>query len=617
MRCSLLYLCLCLAVMMIAARAAAEDRPVAPEPGPTWYYDPWRTNDGLPNNDVTGVVQGSDGALVVGTLSGLARFDGLRFRKLDLPLPVESSDPIGGVCRGLNGSVWAIARKHALELKSGEETRSVPLPQIPDGSHLTAMFVTADGVLWISFDTGMLLRVDDGKATLAKADTGLAANFSTMAALDAKGTVWAAGPDALARWTGGKLVKVADLPPRKIALTAARDGGLWIGAGRRLLRYTEEKGVNQVAELDALNQRTRIATLLEDSSGRVWCGTFNGGLHCWSGKSFERVNVAHHDVWALSEDVEHNIWVGTGGNGMVRVRQRVLTPLAEAGGPVNQTPRSLCVDARQQVWVVTQTGDVFVREARGWRQIDISRDLHTFTATSVVADASGGVWIACIENKLSHWDGTTFRDEPLPGTGQASQRVFSMMVARDGSLWVGRSEQLLHHTAEGWKAFAPIADKEFITTLVQDRAGDVWVGTTRGHLLRVKGTGLAKEDGDGKETAIRCLMAAPDGALWIGRADKLQRLKAGRWSEITAEHGLTGGALSQLTLDDRGRVWLGVDQGVLLARLEDLNAAAEGVVDRIHFSRTSQVACRPARDSRRIPPSWEMAGCGSALATAW
>ncbi len=39
----------------------------------------WRTDEGLPDNDIAGLAQSSDGFLWVGTVGGLVRFDGNQF----------------------------------------------------------------------------------------------------------------------------------------------------------------------------------------------------------------------------------------------------------------------------------------------------------------------------------------------------------------------------------------------------------------------------------------------------------------------------------------------------------------------------------------------------------
>src|SRR5271154_293585 len=91
--------------------------PGAERAGPVLDYlvDAWQTENGLPYNSVTSVVQTKDGYLWVGTYNGLARFDGVRFTVFD-----AGNTP---------------------ELKS---------------SRVTSLFESADGCLWIGHETGDL-----------------------------------------------------------------------------------------------------------------------------------------------------------------------------------------------------------------------------------------------------------------------------------------------------------------------------------------------------------------------------------------------------------------------------------------------------------------------------
>src|SRR3569833_818936 len=61
--------------------AAATETQVFPYSG--YVRDLWETSDKLPDNTVVSVIQGRDGYLRVGTLHGLARFDGLNFTAFD------------------------------------------------------------------------------------------------------------------------------------------------------------------------------------------------------------------------------------------------------------------------------------------------------------------------------------------------------------------------------------------------------------------------------------------------------------------------------------------------------------------------------------------------------
>ena len=84
----------------------------------------WQTEQGLPQNAVTAIVQTRDGYVWVGTYSGLARFDGVHFQVFE------------------NGTT--------------PELRS---------SRVTSLYEDGDGNLWIGHETGELLCFSGGVRT--------------------------------------------------------------------------------------------------------------------------------------------------------------------------------------------------------------------------------------------------------------------------------------------------------------------------------------------------------------------------------------------------------------------------------------------------------------------
>lgn len=60
--------------------------------GSSWFARSWQVEDGLPGDNITGIVQTQDGFLWIATQSGLARFDGVRIEPV--PIPVGRSYPI-------------------------------------------------------------------------------------------------------------------------------------------------------------------------------------------------------------------------------------------------------------------------------------------------------------------------------------------------------------------------------------------------------------------------------------------------------------------------------------------------------------------------------------------
>ena len=73
----------------------------------SYVVDVWDTDDGLPQNSITSMVQTPDGYLWMGTLDGLVRFDGIRFSVFDQGnTPGLNSGRILKLLADRQGSLW-------------------------------------------------------------------------------------------------------------------------------------------------------------------------------------------------------------------------------------------------------------------------------------------------------------------------------------------------------------------------------------------------------------------------------------------------------------------------------------------------------------------------------
>src|SRR5215470_8092186 len=89
--------CLSLCASFIAiSNASAEYR-----------FDVWTADSGLPQNSVRAIVQTRDGYLWVGTLDGLARFDGVRFTVFNKAnSPGLSGNRVTALYEDPDGDLW-------------------------------------------------------------------------------------------------------------------------------------------------------------------------------------------------------------------------------------------------------------------------------------------------------------------------------------------------------------------------------------------------------------------------------------------------------------------------------------------------------------------------------
>src|ERR1044072_9453475 len=74
-----------LASQGIALGEAATNSPLDPGPStlPHYRVTRWTSENGLPQSSIMALVQSRDGYLWIGTLKGLVRFDGVKFKVFD------------------------------------------------------------------------------------------------------------------------------------------------------------------------------------------------------------------------------------------------------------------------------------------------------------------------------------------------------------------------------------------------------------------------------------------------------------------------------------------------------------------------------------------------------
>jgi len=195
---ALVVLCIGLASSVAAAGSTGLD----PSKALTQYnLDIWTAASGLPQSTLTAVAQTRDGYLWIGTWSGLARFDGVRFSVFD-----KSNAP------GLRNS--------------GVQT----------------LLADPDGGLWVGTNGGGLSLYRDGAFTTYTQEDGLAGDIVRALHKDARGRLWIGTNGGLSVLESGRLKSWTqrDGLPNEIirAIVTDRQGVLWVGTnGGGLARF--------------------------------------------------------------------------------------------------------------------------------------------------------------------------------------------------------------------------------------------------------------------------------------------------------------------------------------------------------------------------------------------
>ena len=535
-------------------------------------------DNGLPSSIATAFAQDAQGFVWVGTQSGLARWDGYRFRvyRADAAEPGALPNPFVNVLHvdaqrrlwvGTNGG---LARYDA------------------DRDRFVSFVAEADGLV----DARVLAIADDGEGGLWIATTG--------------------GLDRLIGATG----KVAHqepggasaLPSGRVGVVMRdRGGALWIGSTTGLFRRRPgEAQFGLVPMPSRQGPVPLVERLFEDGAGNMWIGTRRDGAYRLdAGAESARAvrasgnnDIASENVSAFAEASPGRIWIGTFGNGIIvadsatGATYRIRRDRTLAQTLADNTVWALMRDRSGLVWTGSNRGISLHNTQRaalmavfgGADRRDGVTDTEIF---SVAAAADGRVWLGLGTNGVDVIDPDAGRvaelrpDPANPENALPKDRVWSIAAAPDGTVWLGTNRGLYRSDAAARRVQRVVIPGRSVventqcllldgdTLYVGGTAGGLWdYDTAKRASRQLIGDALASEGfitmakGVDRGGSAQLWVATPQGLLSVIPASGPPGVRVQRVAATDL-----GGITSMLT-DRKGRLWIGTDSGELQVMTE-------------------------------------------------
>ncbi|MET0289201.1 MAG: diguanylate cyclase [Pseudoxanthomonas sp.] len=560
---------LCLLLMLLAGwpgRAQATDDPWQAFERP--WFDRITTQEGLPHEAVSALTQDADGVLWIGTFGGLARFDGHRMTVFSQP----SGDPDGhlpdGYVRALlalddgrvlvgtntGGVVVYQPRTRRFEPMGLGPTQSLTLKifSIRHAQHGKVMVTTEEGVDLYDPATGKTAPIPLRGFPRAHSPR----IFNALE--EADGTLWLAanpglfvrrpGHAAFERVTGqGDFARTLD-EDLVWALHRDRRGRLWVGTGQSGVIVIDGDGRQWSPQglygSTTLTGSRTVRDFLEFQDGRMWIATDGMGMAISNAEGTDATilrsdrtdasSLAGDGVRQLMRDRSGNVWAATElGLSRHDDSDRVAVTI---GGSESRLPElvgnrvpAVMVDARQRVWLGLSRGGVAVL------------DLQAGTSKRV----------------------------DLPGA-QVSQYIRAMMLAPDGSVWLG-AQGVYRVDPDSLRVSGRVLPAINARVISLSRQGEVVMVGTYDGLYRVDvGTGQVRhfEHQSGEASTLVndqvSAFSVLDGRWWMSTVGGLSSQVLGGDAFRSYRHdpmradSLPQDYITGLEPDPRhGRVWIG------------------------------------------------------------
>ena len=557
----------------------------APVPG--YFTHVWQTDEGLPANGISALVQTRDGYLWVGTYGGLARFDGVRFVVFNNNnTPQMYSRRVTSLFEDSTGILWIGFETGGMTRYRDGAFQMVQISPAWSGRRIVAIGADAAGDIWALGLDGSLLRLRD-QFVLA-ADAGGTSELGALVK-DRRGNTWVLWNNTVSLLESNRLrpAPFATRPSQGYVqgLCATHDGGLWVASQGQVRKWRDDTWTGESLQAP-WGFNASLSAFVETRNGRLAGGVVDYGLDLIEPNGavlyFNRTNGLPSDwIRALCEDREGNLWVGTG-NGLAVLREGKVATVNPPDQWQGRGLLSVTSTRNGALWIGTEGAGLYRLNQGEWKHFGAAEGVSNLFVWAVSEDGQGRIWAGTWGAGMFVQQGERF--ERPPGLEDDTVPMLALLQGGLEDTWIGTEIGLIHY--EGGKVERYGRNKGLIypdvRAVVQNREGDVWFGMLGGGLGLLRDGEVRqfrKADGLSSDF-VQCLHLDQDGSLWIGTfGGGLNRLKEGRFAAIGTSHGLPNDVICDIADDGRGNFWISSHGGIFRVSKEILNRCADGLTN--------------------------------------
>lgn len=519
-----------------------------------------------------------------GTADGLTRYDGTNSYLYEYNPKIETSlchNNINAIIEDSDQRLW-IGTSNGLCIYNREKDNFINIDSIAGNkNYLNNRYVTAlsfdhDGKLWIGTLGGGVNIYDPSTKTFT---------YFGDNPINSKNSV----------------------PTNYITSLLCVDDLMWCGTkGGLKLFSTSRKAIVPMSFIDASLPISQITQLVSDKVGNIWLSTVNGEIiklipgngyysfeTVFSGNSIN--SGSWNNILTLAIDAKGNFWIAGANSGLNYLDTKTVSVtryLSENNQAPTNSIRTVYIDNTGLVWIGTYSKGVYLihnnlKKFQQYQQ-DAYKEigLENKSVGGFTQDAMGNIWVAVEGLGLCKMDIKTNSLQECSAINRkiSNKYLTSVICDRYGNLWIGsgRGVYMLDPRTNDVKNYSlqsnGFGDNK-IFYLHEDRAGTIWVGTAGSGLFYFDKSqqsfiNLSEEDKPNyiSSTAyVTSIIEDSDGVLWVGTMYGLYALKRNAdnsfdysWHLSDSRPGSLSSCGIQALYEDRKKnLWIGTtDNGL-------------------------------------------------------
>lgn len=536
----------------------------------------YNTAQGLPQSQVTAITQDDKGFLWVGTLGGLAKFNGNEFVSFTTENGILNNRI--SCLSAFGDEIW-IGHEGGLSRIQGKTIRKWTLNK--NESDINVTDIVQFNSRWIiATNGGGIYELKDNqlrKLSMQSKGTELSSNNSSLTLttfnedllkvrdLIVKDNVLYLGTRAgVVRTNDLQSFKVLEgLQNYSVSSLSKSEQGLYVATFKNgLLRYDDRKNITTT--VNAIDTVYSLRKCLPDTRGNLWLvaaeGVFRLKNDAMNLRLDQQKGLPMESVRCVFEDRSGTIWLGTEGKGLIRFPGEGFVYFNEQNGLSSDLIVSVNQDNQGVYWIGTFDKGIIRMGSRN--QMESIVPENSATVWSSVMDVDGMNWFGT-ENGLIAMKGKSIEKVYFSDQGLSGDKISALLRINSNEFFAGGSDGVSHYKKGKFSSYLmkePATVRAFcvVKKNVFCVADNGFYEIRNKQLIRI---------GDFRKAAFS-VVSDRFGALWIGTEEGLYRYRNNRLTIVSFSPSASSNFINFLN-SNGSELFVGTNNGLFV--LSDLD----------------------------------------------
>ena len=533
--------------------------------------------NGLPTSDANFILGASDGYVWIGGYSGIIRYDGTTFERLDTSDGLTSGR---GFFEDSRGRIWIATNDNGVVVIDGEERTHFTYKDGLPSSSIRIFAEDQEGDIYIGTTAGVcyadpdmvLHAVDDERINDERVLKLVSDPTGRIYGQTASGIIFSIDDHRVS-----ELYESSQLGMEKITTILAdpdHAGKIYIG--------TESDAVYFGNFGDDARHMQRFSVSPIDNThwlsydcGRVWVAstTIAGYLEDYGFHVLSDIPM-DSAIEMMTSDYQGNMWFASSTQGVMKVVTNSFVDFSKRTGLPEEVNNATCV-CNNRLYSATDKGIFIVNENNHTIEDELTKYIGDARVRCISTDADGNLWVSVFNHDLGLVCQTPdgkIKSYTTDG-GLPSNEVRCCIPSKDGSVLVGTNGGLAvirNGVIERTVGAKDGIKNTVFLTVEEGNNGEIYAGSDGDGIYVIKDDKIdriGRDDGLTSDVVMRIKKDEENGVYWLVTSNSIEYMKDGVIHEVTT---FPYNNNYDLYFDDDHNMWILSSYGIYTVNTQEM-----------------------------------------------